>query len=711
MKKLIKNVACLTLATTMFLSSTNYVYAYTTDELLLIRDSKESTALFAIGNDDLEYYVSKSDAENSKKNIISYANQKEYQNAGKNEGRRAGIKAGIDEFYDGRFPKTSDATDSLAKKSDAKILAENKISVYDQFKDVFLASYKENYLDAYSMADYELAGYYFGEAYAEKDLIRYDLYSPKPALTEVYKVASKDLFTSYGVKATDNYADSFQAGFSKGYELTYTKDDANLDIVYRLGKTAGYEKALEIKSTLKPFEDLKTELETYVKSSTYRTEKTKFLSGFNGDSNLGELEDKFDEGFKEGANSVLTGSTGETGEVIFSAAGKVDGDDIGSKAATTYAKSDYIYHKSLDAESAYNDYMSKVDFDQRYRLYMLPSDYVAAFKAAVYDSFITTYNATYLTLKGDTIKESQFIQLPTNGDLIAPHQIVTSSKEIGASFGVDFGAANFFDKSYVNVVDTGRFWDYNTAKYTAYSNAYKVEVYNESTGVKQDFIKLKQPMLIAFTHDLGENVGVYKVEGNQLKYLHTKVENKEYKVVYTEIPAGKYYGGTYVLLADENIKKVKDITTNWNYDGLETYNRRGWLPITADGYAKPDTNITRAQFAFMLERNLNKSNTVVAQPVNFADANKFNGYTNAINYCVSKGYFTVGSDKKFRPQDTMSYAEVETVLNRALGYSVPFSTIDASMQNTAFHKSKYSSNKKSPITISEAIYSLMYVFQ
>ncbi len=720
MKRFIKNICCLALVATMFSSSIT-VYAYTSAELSKIRQSEEAMVLYSLGNEDLEYYVSKSAAESTNASNVSYKTENEYKIAGAEAGRRSGITEGIDDYYETKFPSEDNAKKTLEKISDETILKENKIALTDTNKQVFIDAYRANYLDAYNIAEYELAGYFFGKLKAESDLVRNQSYPKAPSLEESFALAEKLIFTSYNVKSTDAYGMYFEEAYTKAYEVTYVTIDETPEVAYTYGKLKGYETAERINNELVAGESFSTKMDEYKKSSAYKSERSKFILGLSANNTNG-LNEKYDDGFNAGVEEysveVLGGSTsgesgeaGETGTSLIYQSGLNDGQTVGKQVAEVYAKNYFINHKAYDVDAAYNDYINTVDFTVNYRLNLLPKDYSDGFLAGVKEGFYSAYEETYLLMQSNIAVISKTVQLPTQGDLTAEYIVEAPSTDLSVSFSLDFGYGNFFDESFVKVYDTGRFWEHDSTRYTAYSNAYKVEVYNNSTGVRQDYITLKQPMNITFTHDLGENVGVYKVVGSQLRYIHTEVDNVDGTTVFATIPAGKYYGGTYVLLADEKLPKVKDIANNWNYSGLDTYSRRGWLPTTSDGYAKPENNITRAQFAFMLERNANKYNEVVAKPVNYADENKFYGYNNAINYCVSKGYMTVDSENRFRPQDTISYAEVETILQRALGYSVPFSTVDKKMQTLNFHKSKYATNKKSPITISETVFTLLDIYQ
>ncbi len=712
MKKIIKNIGCLTLAVSMLMSNIQLVYAYTTDELQTIKKSDEAITLYILKNGDLELYVSESDAEKSNNSVIVYTSSNEYKNAGTQEGRRAGITQSIEDYYENFVPSENNATKALNKLTDDTILKNNKISTSDNSKSIFLDAYKAGYIDAYNVAQYQLAGYDVGEYRAKSDLIRYDNYTSKPNVTQAYAIASKTIFDS-SIKANDTYAKTYEQAYKTGYENAYLGEKTNTQIAYELGYNTGIEAAKRIKSGLQSGQEFEGELKAYISSIEYRTERSKMLSDFSSNDNYTELQTEYDKGFLEGANATSSTNIVDDAQKI-SDIGLADGENNATPIGAAYAKNDYAKNTKYDYEKAYIDYITSTDVSLKYKLYLTPSEYQNGFILGFETGFKNGYINYYLESKANTVNASKYVQLPSEGDVVAEHTIIAESKNLDVTMTLDSGFGNFFDESFVNVFDTGRSYIHDKSKYTAYSNIYEVDVYSNVGGVKQNFIKLKQPMTISFTHDLGENVGVYKVVGNQLRYMHTEI-NKELTLdsgnvnVYATIPVGKYYGGTYVLLADEQILKVKDIQNNWNFTGLDTYNRRGWLPVK-NGLATPESNITRAQLAYLIERNMNKDN-IVSAPRKYNDQSKFYGYDNAINYCVANGYMSVDSKNNFRPTDFVTYADLESILTKALGYKVSFTTYDTKMKNELFHKSNYSVSPKKYITKSETVFTLLSIFQ
>lgn len=411
--------------------------------------------------------------------------------------------------------------------------------------------------------------------------------------------------------------------------------------------------------------------------------------------------------------NVVYGDTNEDNELntTFYESGYSNGEYVGSVAGGEYASNTYINNEYYNVENAYNDFLNNSDFKNDYKTYYLPSEYYKGFLVGVESGFYSSYEEIYLEKQSNSIENSIFTQLPTEGDLTTDYNIELDSDDLDVTFTLDFGYGNFFKDSFVKIFDQGRYLKHNADRYTPYSNTYDVEVYNEYSGVRQNYIVLDEPLKISFTHNLGENVGIYQVVDNKLKYLHTIVDEENAESVYTVIPSGKYYGGVYVLLADEKLKEANDIKDNWNYAGLETYNRRGWLPMDSYGNVNPNSNITRGTLAYLIERNFNTYDENFEQSADYADEDKFYGYNNAINYCVSKGYLTVTGDNRFRPLDTVSYEELEIILCRIAGYEISFSDIDEAMKNNMYHKSNYSENKKSSVTNSEAVYALMYLLK
>lgn len=96
----------------------------------------------------------------------------------------------------------------------------------------------------------------------------------------------------------------------------------------------------------------------------------------------------------------------------------------------------------------------------------------------------------------------------------------------------------------------------------------------------------------------------------------------------------------------------------------------GILTGYEDGSLKLENNITRAEFATLAVRLLNRDGEVAnyKKDTIFSDVKKESWASGYINIAVEEGLITGYEDETFRPQQSITYAEILAILVRALGY-------------------------------------------
>lgn len=111
-----------------------------------------------------------------------------------------------------------------------------------------------------------------------------------------------------------------------------------------------------------------------------------------------------------------------------------------------------------------------------------------------------------------------------------------------------------------------------------------------------------------------------------------------------------------------------DVNDNyWAAPQIKVLSEKGVIVGYPDGTFKPDSNVTRAEFAAMAIRALGQEHTKVAQPVHFTDIDENHWAYEDIQKAV---YFDLISnskaDESFRPDDSVSRAESISVAVNAL---------------------------------------------
>lgn len=108
----------------------------------------------------------------------------------------------------------------------------------------------------------------------------------------------------------------------------------------------------------------------------------------------------------------------------------------------------------------------------------------------------------------------------------------------------------------------------------------------------------------------------------------------------------------------------KDVTTtNWYNTYVATLNNAGIITDSAKGYFRPNDAITRAELAAMLAQFADKKNAKCY----FTDVYANYWAANAIATCASLGWITGYPDGSFRPDNSVTRAELMAMINRALG--------------------------------------------
>lgn len=124
-----------------------------------------------------------------------------------------------------------------------------------------------------------------------------------------------------------------------------------------------------------------------------------------------------------------------------------------------------------------------------------------------------------------------------------------------------------------------------------------------------------------------------------------------------------------IVPASANQAKIfPDVSANhWAAAQIKELSEKGVIVGYPDGTFKPDSNVTRAEFASMAIRALGQEHTTVAQPVNFTDITPDFWAYDMIQRAL---YFELIScppeGKAFRPEDPVSHAEAVSVSVNAL---------------------------------------------
>lgn len=115
-----------------------------------------------------------------------------------------------------------------------------------------------------------------------------------------------------------------------------------------------------------------------------------------------------------------------------------------------------------------------------------------------------------------------------------------------------------------------------------------------------------------------------------------------------------------------------DVDSSASYSAsISRIQELGIMNGSGDGNFYPNDNVTREQFAkiIIVAAGLEENAKLLSGSTVFSDVSANDWSTGYINLAVNKGYITGKFDGKFGPKDNLTFAEICTILVKALGYT------------------------------------------
>ncbi|HZH93877.1 MAG TPA: S-layer homology domain-containing protein, partial [Tissierellaceae bacterium] len=332
-----------------------------------------------------------------------------------------------------------------------------------------------------------------------------------------------------------------------------------------------------------------------------------------------------------------------------------DGEAAGEAMGASFAEKDYLLGSSMNYE---RDLPRDSEIIERYRLRLGTNEYRDAFVEGFKKQYQITYNETFRSLHQDrSMAALESTQIPTSGgEIIAADGI-----------GLLVEPGTFYMPVYVtiNQQNTGY---YRFGSYIRASEIYSIKLDNPAATLDDN-----KKITIAFPY-YGEEykAGIYKLIDERWQYIPSKVEGDA--ITAQVLPSTmSNREGTYAVFMDENIRILTDVRDHWAKPEIETMVRRsiitGYPGYThLDGTFKPSQSITRAEFLILLSRieNWTLPNYIV-NATHFKDHAQFAQYDRIISYALSRGYVIGYTDGTFRPNNPISYYEVQLIMGRVQG--------------------------------------------
>ncbi len=394
--------------------------------------------------------------------------------------------------------------------------------------------------------------------------------------------------------------------------------------------------------------------------------------------------------------------------------------ELGEKYGYIYGASmairDYEIRRIKDSQRAYSEFNANENLGKIMDITVLDQVDSKSFMETFPIGFEQGYNESYnRAFDEEKILQGNYLNLYlqpiefTYTDL--KNSMVSSDVEVASldALSIDAQANTFYDDVYLNIVKDNKKDSRVINGKQLITNPYALTVYNTIDSRTPRSVTMHKDFQISFPSIDNDRAGIYKFENSDWIYQYTEIDEKNLN---TTIKGESYSGGIYAVLVDYDFNIVSDINLSWAYEELYTYLRRGYIvPDSINSY-NPNASITRGEFANLIYKNSYNSDYANYESKQFSDSELFGNYGDAINYCYNKGYLLGVSDSEFDPYGLLTYYQVETIMGRVLGTDFNFETINQSMMNDKFKKSKITSGtgKNQNISRDEAVYMFYYLY-
>ncbi|NMA86546.1 MAG: S-layer homology domain-containing protein, partial [Tissierellia bacterium] len=294
---------------------------------------------------------------------------------------------------------------------------------------------------------------------------------------------------------------------------------------------------------------------------------------------------------------------------------------------------------------------------EEYGLDFQSNNYSTAFIIGYWDGFMESYNENYKKLQLDSNK------VKTHTEKVS----IDGKTNIGIpeddKFLVDIDAGTYYNDVIVTVdsIPTS-YINPNSPRHTQASGIYGLKILNTAGTLdknKNISIKFKS---------YGNHVkyGIYKYHYNKWIYIPSEQEG-DYLIADINLDNINAQGNIYVVRVDNELPIFFDSRGHWAKDEINTYVKREIIYGYPDGNFKPNNEITRREFLTMLSRLYDWYPPYDSSNIeNFKDYKEFGYGEKAISYAVYHNIVKGYSDNTFRPNNPISYKEVEIIMSRVL---------------------------------------------
>lgn len=503
---------------------------------------------------------------------------------------------------------------------------------------------KTNYADTLGKA--------LGEIYGFKDFyngIKSNWSKSIPSNTNIIKMFNIEKQTS-SYKST--FLSTFREGFKYAYEEGYEK--ANLEpkkvtleagisdgeaIGSILGKIFGSKDYFENKTNdyLRNIPKDTNIIGDYSLRNDHREYLDGFLIGFKR-----AYEKAYNDAFREANLNIHLRDESDAYEYGRNA-GIAKGEILGSRDFIERKENNWKNHKFLSS-----------NIITEYNLLYQSSKYRNGFVAGYWEGFAEGYANTYKRLSQEDLSKKSIVgNIPIGGGSISSP---------GGAMSLNIQKGTYYKDVTISIEKLlHNPYSLNVDRYIENSEIYNIQIGNRSNNYDNDKL-----IDISFEFYGKSNGGIYKRINDQWVYLNSKIEEGK---ITTSVKPSTLVGkeNIFCVLIDKDIPLLKDIRSHWAKDEINALVRRNIIYGYNDNTFKPEKEIGRAEFLILLSRIYDWDLPTDTNNIsNFKDYEKFGIWSKVISYGISKGYIKGYEDNTFKPNNPISYKEVEIIMGRIL---------------------------------------------
>lgn len=325
------------------------------------------------------------------------------------------------------------------------------------------------------------------------------------------------------------------------------------------------------------------------------------------------------------------------------------GKTVGTKVGETNAIMDY--YLKLDNNWKRQD-ISSYTIIKENNLMLESEKYRDGFISGYKEGLMEGYTTTFQNLNIDTISEKFIVDTIaiSGGEISDSNNNIYLNIEKGTYYNPVVISIDILPDSFFSL----------TKPYIKGSEFFKIDIKNKSfESDNNKNIELK------FEYYGDEKGGIYKLVDNKWFYLPSTIEEG---FITTKLKPKSFSKdeNIFVVLIDKNATLFYDIRGHWAKDEINTFARRGIVSGYGDGTFKPNKNLSRGEFLSILSKVYDWDTKSMSYDTakKFKDYNTFKYYKDVINYAVNKNYIQGYSDNTFKPNNPITYKEVETIMER-----------------------------------------------